>query len=220
VTDDWTVVGIAESGPTPSLYASRETVMGLTGRGAATIVVRADMRGEASQLELIGRLRTALGDGGYAVASSARLVESRRVLEDHLLMVVQMLGAMGWLMLVVGALGLGSTMAIAVLERTREIGVLRAIGARDGTILRLVVVESLAMGLMGWALALPLSVPMSLALGEAFGRIMVPVASRPVPDGTAVLMWLGLVLVVSVLASAWPARRAVRVPAARALSYE
>jgi putative ABC transport system permease protein len=220
VTDDWTVVGIAESGPTPSLYASRETVMGLTGRGAATIVVRADLRGEASQLELIGRLRTALGDGGYAVASSARLVESRRVLEDHLLMVVQMLGAMGWLMLVVGALGLGSTMAIAVLERTREIGVLRAIGARDGTILRLVVVESLAMGMMGWALALPLSVPMSLALGEAFGRIMVPVASRPVPDGTAVLMWLGLVLVVSVLASAWPARRAVRVPAARALSYE
>ena len=51
---------------------------------------------------------------------------------DHLLMVVDFLAAMGWTMLVVGALGLGSTMALAVLERTREIGVLRAIGAGDG----------------------------------------------------------------------------------------
>jgi putative ABC transport system permease protein len=216
----WTVVGIAGSGLGPTLYAARDEIMRVNGTGVATVVVRAELRGEGSQLELIGRLRAALAERGHAVSSSVRLVESRRVMEDHLLMVVDMLGAMGWLMLVVGALGLGSTMAIAVLERTREIGVLRAIGARDGAILSLVVVESLAIGLMGWAIALPLSVPMSYALGEAFGRIMVPVASRPLPDAAAVLMWLALVLVVAVLASAWPARRATRVPAARALSYE
>lgn len=218
--DEWTVVGIAETGATPAAYATRDAVMRLTGSGTATIVVRAASVGEATQLELIGRLRSALGARGFTVASSARLVESRRVMEDHLLMVVDMLGAMGWLLLVVGGLGLGSTMAIAVLERTREIGVLRAIGARDGTVMRLVVVEGLAMGLMGWGLALPLSVPVSLALGEMFGRIMVPVASSPVPDGAAVLAWLALVLVIGVGASAWPARRAARVPAARALSYE
>jgi putative ABC transport system permease protein len=219
-TDEWSVVGIAEAGPTPSAYATREAIMALNGTGTSTVVVRAAVRGEAAQLALIGQLRGALGERGYTVASSARLVESRRVMEDHLLMVVDMLGAMGWLMLVVGGLGLASAMAIAVLERTREIGVLRAIGARDATLMRLVVVEGLAMGLMGWALALPLSVPVSLALGEAFGRIMVPVAARAVPDGAAVLWWLGLVVVISVVASAWPARRAARVPAARALSYE
>ena len=135
-------------------------------------------------------------------------------------MVVDFLSVMGWLMLVVGALGLASTMAIGVLERTREIGVLRAIGARDGAILAIVQAEGLTIGLLSWAIALPLSVPMSLALGAAFGRIMLPVPVRIIPDGTAVLAWLALVLVVSVGASAWPAWRAMRVPAARALSYE
>ena len=135
-------------------------------------------------------------------------------------MVVDFLGVMAWLMLVVGGLGLGSTMAIAVLERSRELGVLRAIGARDGAILSLVQAEGLTIGLLSWAIALPLSVPMSLLLGEAFGRIMLPVPARPFPDAAAVGIWLLLVLVVSSVASAWPAWLAVRVPAARALTYE
>jgi putative ABC transport system permease protein len=118
-SERWTVVGVAGAGLGPTIYATRDDIMRVNGTGVATVVVRAELRGEASQLELIGRLRAALTESGHAVSSSTRLVESRRVMEDHLLMVVDMLGAMGWLMLVVGALGLGSTMAIAVLERTR-----------------------------------------------------------------------------------------------------
>lgn len=220
VAAPWTVVGIIDAGPSPAAYAAREALTPLVGHGARSVVLRAELRGEASQLELIARVRAALAADGITVGSSTRLVESRRVMEDHLLMVVDFLGAMAWLMLVVGGLGLGSTMAIAVLERTRELGVLRAVGARDRTIFTLVMVEALAVGLMSWLLALPLSVPMSLVLGEAFGRIMVPVPPRPVPDGPAVLAWLALVVAVSLVSSAWPARRAVRVPAARALSYE
>ena len=69
------------------------------------------------------------------VASSQLVAESRRVIEDHLLMVVDFLGAVAWIMLLVGGMGLASTMGLAVLERTREIGVLRAIGARIRSIL-------------------------------------------------------------------------------------
>ena len=218
----WRVVGIVEGGAFPSIHATRDAIMALTGTGTgvSTIVVRSAGRGEASQLDLIQRLRADLRERGHLVASSSRVAEARRVLEDHLLMVVEMLGAMGWLMVVVGGLGLGSTMAIAVMERTREIGVLRAIGARDGTIMRLVVVEGVVMAVLGWLLALPLSVPVTVALGEAFGRIMVPVATRLRPEASAALAWLLLVVAIAVLASAWPARRAARVPAARALSYE
>ncbi len=218
--ETWEVVGIAETGPGPVAYAPQATVRAFTGAGSATLVVRSALRGEASQLDLISRLRTALGEREMHVASSSRVVEAQRAVEDHLLMVVQFLGAMGWLMLVVGALGLASTMAIAVLERTRELGVLRAIGARDGTVLAMVQAEALTIGLLSWLLALPLAVPMSLALGAAFSRIMLPVPVSPVPDATAVLAWLVVSLVVSFAASAWPAWRATRVPAARALSYE
>lgn len=62
-------------------------------------------------------------------SSSQRQAESRRVIEDHLLMVVDFLGAMAWLVLDIAAMGLASSMGLAVLERRREIGVLRALGA-------------------------------------------------------------------------------------------
>jgi putative ABC transport system permease protein len=103
------------------------------------------------------------------VSGSQRLAENRRVVEDHLLLVVEFLGAAGWLMLAIGAMGLASSLGLSVLERTRELGVLRAIGARHGQIAALVAGEGLVIALLAWLLALPVSVPMSIALGEAFG---------------------------------------------------
>jgi putative ABC transport system permease protein len=96
------------------------------------------------------------------VASSQRLSENRRVIEDHLLMVVEFLGVMGWVMIAVGGMGLGSTMSLAVLERTREIGVLRAIGARHRDIVTMLQVEGTVIALLGWLVSIPLSVPMSI----------------------------------------------------------
>ena len=84
----------------------------------------------------------------------------------------------------------------------------------------LVQVEGLVIALASWLLAIPLSVPMSLVLGRVFGGIMLPVAVRPVPLPSALVLWLAVCVVVSVLASAWPARKALRVPTAAALAYE
>jgi putative ABC transport system permease protein len=111
-------------------------------------------------------------------------------------------------------------MSVAVLERQREIGVLRAIGARSRAILGIVQLEGLVMALLGWLLSLPLSVPVSVVLGQAFGRIMFAVPTALTPEPGAALRWLVLVTVVSVLACAWPAWQAMRMPVARALQYE
>jgi putative ABC transport system permease protein len=101
-------------------------------------VVATELAGPASQVELIGRVRAGMERHGFRIQSSQSLAEGRRVMEDHLLMVADFLGVMAWLMIVVGGLGLASTMSLAVLERTREIGVLRAIGARHRSILTMV----------------------------------------------------------------------------------
>ena len=106
------------------------------------------------------------------------------------------------------------------LERTREIGVLRAIGARPRAILTMVQVEGLVIALLSWLLAIPLSLPMSVLLGRAFGRIMLPVPISYLPHPLGVLQWLGVVIGVSVVACAWPAIRATRITTAAALSYE
>ncbi len=213
-------MGVIGGGPGIVTYASREDVLRRYGGGTATIAVKSVYEGQASQLDLIARLRSEFAAHGVFVSSSTMLAEAKRGVDDHLLMVVSFLGVMGWVTILVGALALASTMGLAVLERTREIGVLRAIGARHGAILTLVQVEGMAIALLSWVAAIPISVPMSLALGEAFSRIMLPVPPRYAPEPGGVMIWLALVVVVSVLACAWPAWRAMRVPTAAALAYE
>lgn len=220
-TARWTVVGYTESGAAPSAYAPREVVAAIAADGRiSAVMVASAYEGEGSTFDLIQRLRTTLGEQGRDVSSSQLLAESRRVIEDHLLMVVDFLGSVAWLMLVVGAMGLASTMGLAVLERTREIGVLRAIGATHGSIFTVIQGEGVTIALLSWALAIPLSIPMSVALASAFGRIMLRVPVTYLPDGRGVALWLAVVLLVSVLACAWPARRAMRVSTAAALAYE
>ena len=218
---EWTVVGVVETGTSATAFAPRAAVAALAPEpGATSLVVSSAYEGEGSTLDLIQRLRATLGEAGMPVASSQLVAESRRVLEDHLLMVVDFLGAVAWIMLLVGGMGLASTMGLAVLERTREIGVLRAIGARNSSILALVQVEGLTIALLSWVLAIPFSVPISAILATAFGRIMIRVPVTYVPDWTGVAWWLALVTTVSVVACAWPAVRAMRVPTASALAYE
>jgi putative ABC transport system permease protein len=213
---------VVESGVQPAAYTTRRGLAAAVGDArVATAVIVTEARGPGSQAELSRRLRGALQAAGLDVASSQLMSESRRVLEDHLLMVAGFLMIMSQAMIVVGGLGLASTMSLAVLERTREIGVLRAIGARHGAILAMVQIEGLVISIASWALAIPLSVPMSVILGRAFGKIMMPVRTVTlIADPGAVLLWLGVVVVVSVAACAWPAFRALRVTTSAVLAYE
>jgi putative ABC transport system permease protein len=218
----WTVVGMVDAGPQAVAYTRRASLDALLGDHLATtlVVSTAPGVGTATQLDAIVRLRTALTEAGMPVSSSQGVEEGRRVYEDHLLMVVDFLGGMGLLMLAVGALGLASTMGLAVLERRREIGVLRAIGARDGAVMLLVQAEGLVIALLAWAASLPLAVPMSVLLAEAFGRVMFPLPTPWWPDPAAALRWLLVMLPISLVACAWPAWRAARMPVAAALAYE
>ncbi len=217
----WKVIGVVETGPSPAAYTRRETLASAIGDGRVDrAVVESAVDGSASQLELVQRLRTELEHSGFTVQSSQLMEQSRRVMEDHLLMVAGFLGIMSQLMIVVGGLGLASTMSLAVLERTREIGVLRAIGASHRAILTMIQIEGLVVAIASWLIALPLSVPMSVVLGKAFGRIMLPVPVILVPEPTGVLRWLAVALVVSIAACAWPALRATRITTAAALAYE
>jgi putative ABC transport system permease protein len=217
----WTVVGVVESGPSPNAFADRDALTAHLNDGRVDLAVIADAGGdELSRLALVQRLRSELSSRGLDVQSSQLVQAGRVVIEDHLLMVVSFLGIMSRLMIIVGGLGLAATMSLAVLERTREIGVMRAIGARHGSILTMIQVEALVIALASWLIALPLSVPMSVVLGRAFGQIMIPVPVSFAPEPTGVAQWLVVVIVVSIAASAWPAYRATRITTARALSYE
>ncbi len=218
---EFSIIGSVDAGPQKIAYMPRAALDALHGGDLSSVLVVASKAADASsELDLIMHLRGELERIGMPVATSQLLSETRRGVEDHLLMVVDFLGLMAWVMIAVGAMGLASTMSLAVLERTREIGVLRAIGARHGAILRMVQIEGLVIALLGWLVSIPLSMPMSALLADAFGRVMFTTPIRWMPDARNVLVWLLMVVVVSLIACTWPSLRATRIPTVKALSYE
>jgi putative ABC transport system permease protein len=217
----WRVIGVVDAGPQAFAWAPAAALAAVRGDArVSTLLVALASREPAAQLDAILRLRAALDAAGFTVAGSERVAETRRAFEDHLVMVVQFLGVMAWAMIAIGGIGLASTMSLGVLERTREIGVMRAIGAPDGAIFRLVQVEGLVVAGLAWLVSLVLSVPIGQVLADAFGRVMFAVPMRAWPNAGGAFAWAAMLALVSLVACTWPARRAVRLSAARALAYE
>jgi len=127
---------------------------------------------------------------------------------------------MSMLVATVGGLGLISSISLNVLERTREIGVMRATGAGTHAILRIVVTEGALIGGVSWLIALGLAWPVSAYLSYNFGLIMFEAPLVSVVSPLGVVLWLGLVVGFAIGASFYPAWNASRLPVREALAYE
>ena len=116
---------------------------------------------------------------------------------------IVLLAIMAVIIGIVGSIALSGTLSLSVMERTREIGVMRAIGASTWAIARLFIGEGLILGWLSWLIALPLSLQggriMVLALGQAFNSEYV---YHYTPTGA--LLWLVIITVLSILASWLP----------------
>ena len=88
-------------------------------------------------------------------------------------MLVLFLSTMAVLLGFVGGLGLTGTMTINVVERSREIGVLRAVGASDRSVLLIFLAEGILIGALSWALGVLVSIPVSKLLSDALGNVFV-----------------------------------------------
>jgi putative ABC transport system permease protein len=107
-----------------------------------------------------------------------------------------------------------------VLERTREIGVMRAVGASDGAVLRVILVEGILTALLSWCLAIFLAVPAGKLLSGVVGQHIVNGRLSYVYSIPGAFMWLALVLIVAMLASYIPARNASKLTVRDVLAYE
>ena len=120
----------------------------------------------------------------------------------------------------VGSIGLMGTMSISVLERTREIGVMRTIGAVDFVVMQSVVIEGLVIGLITWVIAIGLSYPISYALLKIIGQAMAGSTFALIFTPIGIVLWLGAVIILSIIASIMPARNAARLTINEVLAYE
>ncbi|MHC5035037.1 MAG: ABC transporter permease, partial [Planctomycetota bacterium] len=133
---------------------------------------------------------------------------------------IYLLLTMAILVAVVGGIGLMSTMSINVVERTREIGVMRAIGATSMAIVGIFVLEGVFVGVLSWLLVLPLSLPGARLFAGVIGDAILEVPLDFVYSASGLALWLLIVVVLSALASLWPALRAAQVSVRESLAYE
>lgn len=148
--------------------------------------------------------------------------ERTKIIADHLDIVLAVLTLLAFLVLGVSALGAASAATITVMERTREIGVLRAIGAGPRRILGLFVGEGLVAATLGLLAGLLLSWPLSLLASSFFGTLMLGEGAvlRFALDPWGLLITSAVTLVFGWLASRLPARAALQVTTRSALAYE
>ena len=150
--------------------------------------------------------------------SQAKL-EQRQFAQNQFRPIISMLLGLASMIAAVGAIGLSGNLAISVLQRTREIAVLRAIGANSQAIFKLFMLEGVLHGLLAWLISIPAAYAVAEPLAKKLGITMLNIQLDFVFSWLSVGLWLGLVLLLIVFASYLPARHATQVVIREGLSY-
>ena len=138
----------------------------------------------------------------------------------HMKVLVNALLAMAVLMALVGLLGLMSTTGMNIMERTREIGVMRAIGAKPATIRNLIVWEGLSIGIMSIVAAFAVALGLSFYLGRFIGTMAFRTPLSLTISWQSLMIWFFIIVAGCYVATLLPARRANKISTLEALAYE
>ncbi len=220
----WEVVGIFKFVDQEGIlaYAPYEyisQVTNLANRSYAFRVVT-EQHDRATQEIMAEKLDHYFRSQGFKVRKAESGLSSLDTASESLDTLVIFLLIMAILTAIVGAMGLTGTMGMNVLERTREIGIMRAIGADDRAVMRTVIAEGLVIGFISFVLAIFLSIPFTYALSDIVSTAVFQTPIKVVFTFLGYGIWLGLVLLLSVLGSILPARNAARLTIREVLAYE
>ena len=219
----WRVVGIAREPFSPPLayvpLARLQSLGGFEGR-INSLRLALDRTDRPSITRLKASLERSLDREGVHPLGMSSLADSRFGFDQHMLMIYVALVVMSGVVGAVGGLGLMTTMSIAVLERRRELGVLRAIGASPLAVSLIVVVEGVAIGLASWALAAIAAWPVSRGIGSLLARRVFQSGLDFAVEPGGIVVWLVASLLLGAASSFVPAWQSSRRPLREALAYE
>jgi putative ABC transport system permease protein len=157
---------------------------------------------------------------GVNISYSLTNAQQREGLSIYFSILIYFLLAMAALLAAVGGLGLMGTMSLNVLERTREIGVMRAIGASDAMIQLIIVAEGLLIGLLSWIIGTAIALPLGKLLSDAVGIGFLQSALDYKFSIDGALYCLAGMLIIAGLASWFPAQNASRLTVREVLAYD
>ena len=167
-------------------------------------------------------VRKRIQDSGFASISIVDQLEQFRTV---FLIIDSVLGLLGGISLLVASFGIANTMIMSILERTREIGIMKAIGAEDREIKLIFFVEAAVLGLAGGVIGVLCAWGIDAIANRLAYRFILKPQGASFVDFFALPPWLSagavlFALAVSVLAALYPAARAARIDPVRALRHD
>jgi putative ABC transport system permease protein len=219
----WQIVGLVRSVMSgPFAYANYPYFSRITrnvGQANSLNVALVD-RSEAAQFAAAQQIESAFKSAGLSVSSVRTTADRQARVQSQFDVLITFLAIMALLLAVVGGLGLMGAMSINVLERRREVGVMRAIGASTPAVMKIVVGEGMIIGLLSWVVGALLAIPLSKVLSDAVGAGFINSALTYQYSLGGAGFWLAVVLGVAAFASFLPAHSAARLTVREVLAYE
>ena len=226
--DEWQVVGFYNSflsggiGANDPIYANQEAVFRATKKHniGSDLYVRTNVHTPQYAAAMATQVKELFKANNMEANFSNTVYEFRQDLDTQFSLVIIMILVAAVIVALVGGIGLMGSLSISVVERTREIGVMRAIGGRSVTILGMFVMEGILQGLFSWVIVVPLSFVLGRLMSDALGQAMFGADLDYQYNFNAVIVWLVIILIVSILASMLPARSATRISVRESLAYQ
>jgi putative ABC transport system permease protein len=221
-TTTWRLAGIAEErGDAGGAYVTDEGLAHALGqpRWSNTLRISTDRHDEPTRQAIADTVDEALTGAGIDVRSAESVGRQEAATGGHLAPILVILLATALPMGLIGCIGLASTMSANVLERTREFGVMHAIGARPKAVRRIVVAEGVLTALASCLLAAVPTLGLTAAMGALLGNLFF---NAPLPYRVSLLaaaIWTALVVLGALLATEAAASRASRLTVREALAY-
>jgi putative ABC transport system permease protein len=221
---DWQIVGLFQFTGEGTLiayttYDYLSQYINQPGRTANYRIVSSDHSID-SQIALSKSVDAYFRERGFKVNNVEAGGSFTRSVTEYIGILTAFLVIMALLTAAVGSIGMAGTLSMNVMERTREIGILRAIGAYDRVILRLVLLEGLIIGAISFLFGALLSFPITTLLSEVISQAIFNSPAKFAFTVQGFIIWLVVVIVLSALSSLVPARSASRMTIREVLAYE
>ena len=224
--DQWQVIGLydpvfAGGFSSDTIYAPLDSLYKATKKynQGTLLYLRTTSHSAEFTTAITTQIKNLYENHGLKVVQSQTQPDLRQTDDFQFEIVIWMMLSLSIIVALVGGIALMGVLSIGVIERTKEIGVLRAVGARSRTILGIFIMEGILQGMLSWLVAIPISFLVGPVAANALGQAMFGASLDYQYNWLAVGIWLVVILCVSAFASVLPARSATRISIRDSLAY-
>jgi putative ABC transport system permease protein len=218
----WRIVGIATTTTVgPVAYVPASALADALERPGTANVFAVQLTVDADHAAAAERLGAGARQAGLRVGQLQTNAQLREGFEGIVTIAIALLLFIGAILGVVAIIGVAGTMTLGVFEQTRQIGVLRTLGATTWAMRRLLLLQGVTVAGVGGLIGIVLALPVAWMLGNAMEATVISPAQLPTGfSWLAVAIWLPLSVAIGALGATQPARIAARLTVRDTLAYE